>query len=252
MLLSHYLDEYRAAIEALPNSDKLSKDDLLTDAFLMKKEGRLSMYYAPHNEYINPEARVMIIGLTPGLQQMKKAIVIAKQAMQQGLEDEEVCKLAKNEASFAGSMRQNLIHMLQELQLQRYLGIATCEALFHEHRNLLHTVSMLKFPVMIDHRNYSGSQPSVNKTPFLKEAALSFLQEELKVVGKVLIIPLGKAVESILQCLVEDGKLEVECCLWGFPHPSGANAHRFQQFADRKESMMEQLHAFYSSKIMNG
>ena len=40
---------------------------------------------------------------------------------------------------------------------------------------------------------------------------------------KVLLIPLGKAVEEVLIKLKEDGVIKENQILIGFPHPSGAN-----------------------------
>ena len=60
------LYDYKEAIKKLPLKDKYTKEELLTDDFLVDKEGNIEIYYAPHNEYINPKAKVFIIGITPG------------------------------------------------------------------------------------------------------------------------------------------------------------------------------------------
>ncbi|WP_256718955.1 uracil-DNA glycosylase family protein [Paenibacillus odorifer] len=211
------------------------------DKLLMERNGKVEMYYAPHNEYINPSAKVIIIGLTPGFTQMGIAIQEAIISLEAGLSDEEVCRTAKEAARFAGSMRNTLIHMLDTLKLHQHLNLTSCEELFQQ-QTILHTSSLLRFPVFVDKKNYSGAQPKLLSNSFLRAQALSSLREELNILSRALIIPLGKTVESILQLLVSAGELDKQRCLWGFPHPSGANGHRYKQFASQQEQMVKILH----------
>jgi hypothetical protein len=67
------------------------------------------------------------------------------------------------------------------------------------------------------------------------------LEQELGILSQALIIPLGKTVEEMLQLLVSEDKLDDHRCLWGFPHPSGANGHRFKQFASQRDNMTKTL-----------
>ncbi|OMD91107.1 hypothetical protein BSK49_07160 [Paenibacillus odorifer] len=241
MLLSTYLQQYKSAILSLPKGTVLTKEDLQVDKLLMERNGKVEMYYAPHNEYINPSAKVIIIGLTPGFTQMGIAIQEAIISLEAGLSDEEVCRTAKEAARFAGSMRNTLIHMLDTLKLHQHLNLTSCEELFQQ-QTILHTSSLLRFPVFVDKKNYSGAQPKLLSNSFLRAQALSSLREELNILSRALIIPLGKTVESILQLLVSAGELDKQRCLWGFPHPSGANGHRYKQFASQQEQMVKILH----------
>jgi hypothetical protein len=245
MLISNHLKRYKQSMLLLPKDTELSKDDLLVDDFLMERNGKLEMYYTPHNEYINPSAKVVIIGLTPGWTQMRIAIQEAKAGLEEGLSDEDVCRKAKEAARFAGTMRINLIDMLNAIDLHRYLNILSCEELFQEQRVLLHTTSLLRFPVFVAKKNYNGTHPNLISNPFLKKAALLSVQEELKSMKPALIIPLGKMVERVLHLLVQEGKLDAEQCLWGFPHPSGANGHRHKQFAGHQDHMKNMIKALF-------
>ncbi|WP_238649575.1 hypothetical protein [Paenibacillus piscarius] len=243
MLISDYLSKYREAILALPPDALQFRDKVLTSNLLMTRSGDQEMFYAPHNEVVNPAAKVVIIGITPGWTQMRIALEAARKGLQAGLTDEAVCKLAKEAAGFAGTMRVNLIDMLDKLELHNYLGIGTCADLFGECRALLNTTSLLRFPVFSGGRNYNGSHPDLPAHPFLDQTALSLLHAELSVMNRPLLIPLGNKVEQVLQPLAADGLLDGERCLWGFPHPSGANGHRLVQFARHKERMRKQIQA---------
>ena len=66
MPLTNRFHEYRAAMLALPADRSLTKADLLVDEFLIERHGPIETYYAPHNEYVNLSARVVIVGITTG------------------------------------------------------------------------------------------------------------------------------------------------------------------------------------------
>lgn len=243
MLISSHLNKYKQTILGLPEDKMLSKAELLASDLLMKRSGLLEMYYAPHNEYVNPAAKVVIIGITPGWTQMRIALQAAKAGLKAGLSDEAVCRLAKEAAGFAGTMRTHLIDMLDALELHRYLGAGSCGDLFQDQHELLHTTSLLRFPVFVAGNNYNGTHPPLLTNPFLNQTVLRSLQDELSLINQPLIIPLGKNVEQVLQRLVADGMLDARDCLWGFPHPSGANGHRHKQFASHQESMRNKIRA---------
>lgn len=245
MLISSHLSKYKQTIIRLPEDVQLSKGTVLAGDLLMERSGQLEMYYAPHNEVINPAAKIMIVGITPGWTQMSLALKSAQEGLKAGLTDEAVCRQAKEAAGFAGPMRTHLLDMLDTLELPQYLGIRSSAELFMEHRGLLHTTSLLRYPVFAAGKNYNGTHPGLLTDSFLKPKAVLSLREELSFMDEPLIIPLGIRVEQVLQLLVQDGVLNTGRCLWGFPHPSGANGHRQKQFAGNKESMRDQIRSVY-------
>ncbi|WP_127532903.1 uracil-DNA glycosylase family protein [Paenibacillus kobensis] len=247
MLITNNLDRFREAILALPLHRPLTKEELLVEPLLMERSGKVEMYYAPHNEYANPGAKVVIVGLTPGWSQMEIAIGEARTCLAEGLGDEEVCRRAKEAARFAGPMRSHLTGMLDELGLNRKLQLASCGELFDSGQTLLHTTSVLRYPVFVNQRNYNGTQPSLLAHPLLKREARLTVEEQLDYMREALIIPLGVSVENVLRQFAQEEKLEEERCLWGFPHPSGANGHRHRQFAEHYETMKERLNAYFIS-----
>ena len=75
------LYDYKDKIKRLPIKDKYNKDEILINDFLIEKEKDIEIYYSPHNEYINSKARVFIVGITPGFQQMSTAISAARREL---------------------------------------------------------------------------------------------------------------------------------------------------------------------------
>ncbi|EFM08629.1 conserved hypothetical protein [Paenibacillus curdlanolyticus YK9] len=240
---------YKPLIAELPAGRALTRDELLTPAFRVEQSGKLEMYYAPHNEHVNPAASVLIVGITPGWTQMRIAYETARKAMAEGASDEELFRRTKEAARFAGPMRANLIAMLNELGLQHYMQLDGCAALFEGSQELLHSISVLKYPVFFEGSNYTGARPPLLANAFLKERALFFMREELRSLARpALLIPLGKTVEGVLRLLAEEGELDVDACLWGFPHPSGANGHRHRQLAEGRASMRLIMERWFQAK----
>lgn len=233
---------FEQVIRSLPDDRMLRRDELWTDDFLLQQENNLTVYYSPIGEYINTEAKVVIVGITPGFEQMRIAFEEATDALHHGASLEETARLVKYTASFAGTMRRNLVQMLDALELPALLGIETTASLFHQHQELLHPTSLLKQPVFYRKKNYSGHQPKISRSPLLRHYAEEHFVAEINQLRKpTLLIPLGRVVEAQVRSLIHDGRIEQHQLLSGFPHPSGANGHRKKQFEENQPYLMKQL-----------
>lgn len=234
------LYNYKDLIKKLPLKDKYTKEELLIKDFLVDKEGNIEIYYAPHNEYLNPRAKVFIIGITPGFQQMSTAMLAARRELEIGEDIEEIQYKCKVAGRFSGTLRRNIITMLNDIKLNKALHIYDCRELFEDKDYLLHTVSLIPYPVFIKKENYSGHTPKLIKSEFLMNYVYENFIEELGSLDspkEVLLIPLGKAVEEVLYKLKDQGIIGENQILTGFPHPSGANVNRIIQFQQNKENM---------------
>lgn len=242
------LYEYKDRILDLPLKNKYTKEELLTSDFLIDKENSIEIYYAPHNEYINKEAKVFIIGITPGFQQMNTAMVTARKALEEEYSIEEIQYICKDAGRFSGVIRKNIINMLDEIKLNKALDINSCNKLFGERDDMMHTVSLIPYSTFINKENYSGHTPKLIKSEFLmKYVYNNFLNEynSLKNKDEILLIPLGRAVEEILIKLEREKKIVMGNILRGFPHPSGANVNRIKQLEENKSQMIEFIKDLY-------
>ena len=145
-------DKYSNKIKRLSSFDKSS---ILKDEFLLFSKNNMEIYYAPHNEIINNNARVFIVGITPGWSQTSIAYTTAYDGLMNNLDYETIKKECKRNSRFAGSMRKNLIEMLDELKLNEKLNINSCLELFEDKDELLHTTSIIPYPVFINNKNSS-------------------------------------------------------------------------------------------------
>ena len=194
--------------------------------FLLKKDKNIEIYFAPF-DYINSKAKIVIVGITPGLQQMLQSYEVINQGKS--------LKEVKDLSSFKGSMRTGLIKYLDELKINDILKIKSCESLFNKNSRYLHTTSLVKYPVFDKGKNYSGA--NILKKKILLDFIEKNFLEELKTLKKSIIIPLGNTVSSTIEILNNKYNLKLRCFLKGFPHPSGANARKNIQFKENKKNM---------------
>ena len=236
------LYDYKEVIKELQLKNKYTKEELLINKFLIDKENNIEIYYAPHNEYLNPKAKIFIIGITPGFQQMSTAIATARKELEVSDNIEEIQYKCKVAARFSGSLRKNIISMLDGIELNNIFNLQSCSQLFDEDDYLLHTISLIPYPVFVKGQNYTGYTPKLIKSKFLMKYIYdNFINEfkKLEKPGEILLIPLGKAVEEVLINLKDNGIIKEEQILIGFPHPSGANVNRVAQFEANRDNMIK-------------
>lgn len=240
-LFENYIDK----IKNLPN-DKLHKEDILNDNFLLAEQENMKIFYAPHNEYQNKLAKIVIVGICPGWTQTEIAYTTAKNDLKIKVNEEKILKHCKEEARFAGSMRKNLVEMLDIINLPKKININSSLELF-EDNDFLHTTSLIPYPVFINGKNYNGHTPSIIESKLLMNYVENhFFNEIRSFKERPLIIPLGKAVEDILKLMVEKNIIEETQCLFGFPHPSGANGHRKEEFNKNKALLIDKINLYFS------
>ncbi|MCR2805145.1 hypothetical protein [Paenibacillus soyae] len=243
------------------------REDLLIPELLLETEPkhRLQLYYAPYDD-VKPAAQVMIVGITPGFTQMSLSLQQAKLDLAAGVPLDRIDRRAKLVASFAGSMRTHLLSMLDELGLPALLGIKDSSELFGERSELLHTTSVIRYPLFRDGDNYTGHQPKMLASELIRRYALVDFAEQLAAVPDAIVIPLGKSVSDVLRAIAEGAdpvnsgghRLDsaavqsssslLERCLLDFPHPSGANGHRKKQFEALKDEHRQKLERWFGAR----
>ncbi len=193
---------------------------------------RIDVAYAPF-DFVNLKARIVIVGLTPGRQQMRNALHEAKRLLDSGASIEAAAEGAKVFASFSGTMRNNLVALLDHVGLSQRLGVASTQALWNGRSDLVHFTSALRYPVFVDGDNYSGA-PDMLKTPLLARHLKAWFASEMAALPDAWYVPLGPKVAAALASVARDIGINPGRVLSGMPHPSGANAERISFFLGRK------------------
>ena len=225
-------DRYADAIRRLDLAAIATSRDI-PEQFLLARDGRYSSHYIPF-ESVNLGARVVVVGISPGFVQWKNAMREAQRQMALGADRDTLLRAARQAGAFSGAIRPNFVALLDAIGVQRWLGIASCATLFDLDADLVHIGAILRHPLFVDGKNYSGT-PAMPRHAFLREETLRWFAHEAAALPDALYLPMGASVSEGLDWLAGQGIVKPERILHGLPHPSGANAERVAYFLGRKE-----------------
>jgi len=221
--------EFMAKISRSGSVDPLASSDLT-----LAQDGRIRVAYAPF-DHVATNAKLVIVGITPGLSQATVALTAARQHLASGVDLQDALRRAKLAASFSGALRSNLVSMLDSIGVHGLFDLKTTADLFAPGAEHVHFTSALRYPVFVDGKNYNGT-PDMLKIPILCQMIDTHLAEEAALLPKALWLPLGPKAETALQHLATRGLLEKSRILAGLPHPSGANGERIAIFLGKKDA----------------
>ena len=212
--------------------DGLFLQGALLDALTLHRQGSLTVTWSAF-DHVPAEARLVIVGITPGRQQAENALLAFRQALAERASPAEASRRAKNTGAFSGPLRGNLVAMGDHIGLPRVLGVRTIAEVFDPRHEFVHLTSALRYPVFVNDGNYNGS-PDMLRTPVLRRMVEMHLAAEARALTKALWLPLGPKPVAALAHLARLGILDPDRVLDGLPHPSGANAERIAYFLGRK------------------
>lgn len=176
--------------------------------------------------YVNQEAEVVIVGITPGNSQLK--------GERKGLDKREI----KRQNAFAGNMRPNLVKMLDYVGVNNLLGIETCRSLWEEDFDRVEMTSLLKEATYEIKKNGTKDMfrhawkiaKSVKLTKMLNDGFV----KDCSLYGKArLFVACGPGVYDVLCELKEKGVISAP--IIGIAHPSGGNMGRICCYLGTKE-----------------
>ena len=192
---------------------------------LMSAQDDIAIYYSPF-EHINPKAKIVLVGITPGPTQMVNANSIARRELQAGASYLEAIRKAKEEGAFSGKvMRSNLSKQLDHWGVQTWMGIKSSTELFDGSEDLVQTTSLLRYPIFINGENYRGT-PDMTRHPLLRKHLLEHFVREVQEMPDAIFIPLGPQVQKVVDTMVLQGNIPRERIIRGMLHPSGNNTYR--------------------------
>jgi hypothetical protein len=238
--LSPFAPSILAALQSTYVPLSKSKENLLSDDYLLAHDGRYSVYYAPFYAWPTRETRLVLVGLTPGFSQVQAAAQLFCETPETIRRDAKAYNsLMRQHVAFRGSMRTNLCDMLDALGFPEYFGVAQSADIFRHADALVATTSALLYPVFTgaELRNFSGSGKDLAEVPLFRRMLEELLEPRLAAAPEALIVPFGIAASSGVRYLSDMGAVSSERVLIGLPHPSGANGHRKQQFEKQQKNL---------------
>jgi hypothetical protein len=222
----------------IPKIRALTPDELIGGTSLYEKmriakTDKFEICYAPF-EHLNPEARLVIVGITPGKTQMLNALREARRQLDAGATPIQALIAAKRTGAFSGPMRPNLISMLDRVCLPQQFGLHSANDFFGAASNLLQSTSVLQNPVFLaDGSNYNGT-PNMTRTVLLKDQLMSGFAKSASFLPNAYFLPLGPKVSEALMFLANQGAIDGSRVLHGMPHPSPASMERINYFLGMK------------------
>lgn len=225
-------DRFSPTIRALTDAELTGNDHFLNKKMRLAIEGDIEVCYVPF-EYVNPKARVVIVGITPGRTQMLNALKEARRQLNLGANPLTALIAVKRTGAFSGTMRPNLVNLLDCVGVHRWLGIKTCDDLFGSAADLVQSTSALQNPIFIKGENYNGT-PNMTRHPLLRKQLVTNFGADANKMANAVFVPLGDKVAEALHFLADQGLMKKDRILDGLPHPSGANAERIAYFLGRK------------------
>ena len=188
----------------------------------------LAVYYAPF-EYVKADVALVLVGITPGPNQMRNAIVTAKSVIAGGGSLEQALIAAKRIGAFSDEpLRTNLIKQLSHWRIHEWLG-ASSSGEFFEGGGIgerVQTTSLLRYPTFRGSERYRGS-PSMTRNALLRMYLYEYFAEEAKLWRHAVILPLGGTVSRVLNYVARAGVIDRGNIIHGLLHPSGENNYRF-------------------------
>ena len=123
------IDQFQPAV---PRTSKpMRASDPFTDphskkALTINRAGPLEIMYSPF-DHIARNAKLVIVGITPGRVQGINALLAAKTHLKRGMSTEETLRAAKLTASFSAerARARTLLRMMDEIGLNKHFGISS-------------------------------------------------------------------------------------------------------------------------------
>jgi len=220
-------DRFAPVIRSL-NESAFSDLETLRTKLRIARDGDVDICYAPI-DYMNPQAKIVIVGITPGVTQFINAVRECRNQLVAGADCATAVRAAHRTAAFSGPMRARLVDLLNHVGVQQWLGVDSAEDLFGRSSELVQFTSLLRYPVFYQDKNYNGT-PNMFKTMVLRDLLFQQFVEDARRRPDALFLPLGDKAGRTLEILGERGLISHNRIVTGLPHPSTANNERIDFF----------------------
>ncbi len=199
--------------------------------FSLGTESRYQLQYIPF-EYVNRDARLVIVGITPGMNQLRLAYEAAKVGLKANWGDEKTLKYIKQQGAFGGSaMRPNLLKMLRHFDFERLLEIGDATSLWGNNSHLLQTTSVVPHAAFKAGKMFAGSFDEVMRSHLLRECfEESFLPTLAELSPDAMYVGLGPCPLDALKWCADRGLIKRSQLLGAFCHPSSSGGSMTRYF----------------------
>jgi hypothetical protein len=202
-------------------------------AFILGTENGYTLHYVPF-EYVNAEARLVLVGITPGAEQMKCAYATARRLLSSLGSTAEILREIKRSCAFSG-MRDKINEMLEHFGIPACVGAASAAVLWTSEFGIFHPTSIVPNAAFRNGAYFNGPFSAVLGSPLLRSQFETVFVHSIERINKnALYIGMGPVVDEALGWCAARGVLAKHQILGYFPHASGASGSQFAYFMRRK------------------
>lgn len=220
-------DEFRRA---------LAKSGKNAVPLALGSEGRYSLEYVPF-DHVNTDARLVIVGITPGPTQRDDAYDETSKLLGRGLPDEEILRGVKKYAGFGGpSMRPNLERMIDALAVMDLFGGGRAAELWQARAHLLHATSVVPHAAFIGRKPFAGSFEDIQRIGLLRRCfEHDFLPTLSRLRSDALYVGLGPTPAAALSFAADRGIIDPSRFLGWLAHPSSQGGSQVSVYLGEKK-----------------
>ena len=210
---------------------------------IVDEDRQYRVQYIPF-EYVNPAAKLVIVGIAPGNNQIEGTYSALDFMLRAGESKEDILRAVKRQNSFGGDkMKPNLLKMLRHFEFEKLLGIGDVEKLWGKSHHLFQATSVVPNAAfkwgtkkgVADWQMFAGSFEEVLKIPMLRQQFEDvFLPSVRSMNPNALYIGLGPTPDAALQSCVDNGLIRADQFLGSFAHPSSTAGDQVKYFLREK------------------
>lgn len=195
----------------------------------------IEIIWAPF-DYVNPDALLAIVGVTPGPEQAGRSYKAVREAVAKGEDPQANLARIKAQSSFRGKvMEPNLMSLLEHSGLAERAGIDDIDQLWTKEAHKVHFTSTIRYPTFINGALYNNQIDSLSH-PELKRYVESHLAEELSLLSpKTIVVALGSKGPRIVRHAAKIAKIDLRRIV-ALPHPSGSATGAVRDFLSEKRT----------------
>lgn len=202
---------------------------------ILERDEKYTLYYTPF-EKVNDQAKLVLVGITPGGNQLSEAYTMAGHLIRDGFSDDEVLQRVKETTTFSGApMRVNLHKLIKTYRINELIGVRNPASLWHDAAHLLHATSIVPHAAFFGEKNFAGGFTQVRKSPVLWRSFIrDFVSSLSNLPSDARFLALGPNPQEALEWCVENEHLAPEQILGSVPHPSPAGGSRTRVFVGER------------------
>ncbi len=195
----------------------------------------IEILWAPF-DFVNRNARIAIVGVTPGPNQARRSYKAVRLAVAKGNDPRANLERIKAEASFRGDVIEpNLKSLLEHSGLAERAGIEDIDNLWTEEAGKVHFTSTIRYPTFINGELFNNQIASL-KHPELRKYVETCLAEELaNLPTDADIVALGQKGPRIVRHAAKAAGIDPERVV-ALPHPSGSATGAVRDFLSKKKT----------------